>query len=88
MRIEIQHMTHTNHILDSSTAQGRREIVEILQSGGWKLHKKIVPKMLLNERTQLTQSKCKMVTPSKDNREASEIDAKEPTPEYKTRSNS
>jgi hypothetical protein len=78
-------MTHTNHILDSSTAQGRREIVEILQSGGWRLHKKTIPQMRYNERIQ---SGCKMVTSSKDNRKVSEIDAKKPTPEHKTRSNS
>jgi len=67
-------MTHTNHIPDSSTAQGRQEIVSILQSKGWKLRKKIVSKMLLNERTQPTQSECKMVTPTKDNAKGDELE--------------
>jgi membrane-bound lytic murein transglycosylase B len=72
-------------IIDSSTVDGREAIAELLRSNGWRLHKKIIPQMRYNERTQ---SKGKMVTSSKDNRRVSEIDAKKPTPEHKTRSNS
>jgi membrane-bound lytic murein transglycosylase B len=77
-----------NSIIDSSTVDGREAIAELLRSNGWRLHKKIIPQMRYNERTQLAQPNCKTVTSTKDNRRASETDTKESTPVHKTRSNS
>jgi hypothetical protein len=74
-----------NSIIDSSTVDGREAIAELLRSKGWKLHKKTIPQMRYNERTQ---SKGKTVTSIKNNRKASETDTKESTPEHKTRSDS